>query len=162
MTRTIVIHPPNVSTAHERRKLVELDGHTIPARIYRPSLGPLDEGQAAYREADALIDTGASHVFIDNGIAGELNLPERNKKNISTVRGDVGGIGYSGRLLVRDLLFDEHIELVAMKGAEKRMNYQIVLGRAFLERFFFEYDGPNGQLVFHLADPFQIDDDYAG
>lgn len=114
-----------------------------------------------YQDADALIDTGASHVFIDAHIAGELNLPERNRKSISTVSGEVGGLGYSGRLVVRGLEFDEHIELVAMKDSEKRMNYKIVRGRTFLERFLFEYDGPSGQLVFRLPDLPYDDDGYA-
>lgn len=139
-----------------------MNGHTIPARIYRPTLGSLDEGRPMYREAEALIDTGASHVFIDDSIAGELGLQERNPKNVSTVRGDVGGVGYSALLVVKGLEFREHIEVISMKNAKKRMNYDIVLGCTFLERFFFEYDGPQGHIIFHLPDVPIPEDDYAG
>lgn len=160
-TRYVRVAPPNASTAWDRRKLVQSHGHTIKARIYRPTLGALDEGQAAYREADALLDTGASHVFIDGSIAGELGLRERNPKEVKTIHGDAGGVGYSALLYVPDLNFREHIEVVSMKNTERRMNYDIVLGCTFLERFVFEFDGPGGQILFRFEDPDSADDDYA-
>jgi predicted aspartyl protease len=161
MSRVVRIAPENAASASERRKLVQMHGHTVKTRIYRPTLGPLDEGQVAFREAEALIDTGASHIFIDASIAGSLGLRERNPKEISTVRGDIGGVGYSALLVVPDLSFREHLEVIAIKGSEKRMNYEIVLGCTFLERFRFEFDGPNGQLLFYIEEPDAISDDYA-
>jgi predicted aspartyl protease len=147
MTRHFLLSPtaPNL---RDRRRIVQIDGHTIHARIYRPTLGPLDEGQSSYKFADALIDTGASDVFIDSSIAGSLGLRERNPKSVNTVRGDAGGVGYSALLVVPELDFQEHIEVIAMRIGAGKMNYPIVLGRSFLERYRIQYDGPNGTMLF--------------
>jgi predicted aspartyl protease len=98
---------------------------------------------------NALIDTGASDVFIDASIAAELNLRERNPRTIKTIRGDAGGSGFAAYLAIPDLDFGENFEGVALRmQGQGRMNYDMVLGRTFLERYRIQYDGPSGTMLF--------------
>ncbi len=148
MTHHFLISP-EAPDAPTRRRLVEIEGHTIRARIYAPVAGKLNPA-APFREvSNCLIDTGASDVFIDASIAAELNLRERNPRTIKTIRGDAGGVGYGAYLAIPDLHFGENIEVVALRmQGQGRMNYDIVLGRTFLERYRVQYDGPSGTMLF--------------
>lgn len=148
MTKHFLISP-DAPDAVTRRRLVEIEGHTIRARIYGPMVGKLNPEAAHRTVTNALIDTGASDVFIDASIAAELNLREHNPRTIKTIRGDAGGAGYGAYLAVPDLHFGENIEVVALRiQGSGRMNYDIVLGRTFLERYRVQYDGPSGTMLF--------------
>ena len=70
------------------------------------------------------------------------------------------GIEYSARLVVPELGYSRFIEVVALHASQRRLSYDIILGTSFLKDFFFEYDGPNACLLFHLGDE-EPDDGYA-
>jgi len=145
---------PEAPDTITRRRLVEIEGHTIRVRIYAPTVGQLDQSAPHRTIANALVDTGASDVFIDASIAAELNLRERNPRTIKTIRGDAGGVGYSAYLAVPDLEFGENFEVVALRmQGQGRMNYDLVLGRTFLERYRIQYDGPMGTMLFEWGSP---------
>ena len=118
----------------------EFAGHHVPARILRDSLQSVDEGQPHFVGADALIDTGATYVFIDPSVASALNLKQIDQGEIETVGQRVGCAVYSGILEVPDLWFKERLNLWA--PTVKRMSYSIVLGRDFLKNFVVTFDGP--------------------
>ena len=123
----------------------EFAGHHVPAKIHRDALQGLDEGQVHYVPANALVDTGASYVFIDPSVAATLALKQVDQGEIDTVGQRVGCLVYSGILEIEDLGFRERLNLWAPNV--KRMSYSIVLGREFLRRFIVTFDGPKDCMI---------------
>lgn len=121
-------------------------GYMIQASIHR-DLGsePLSEGEAKVFSGEALIDTGASSVFIEQSVAAALNLKQVNSSEIQTAGGKVGVLVYSGVLEVPALGFKERMLLQAPKA---KICYSIVLGRSFLSRYHIFIDGPKNVLTF--------------
>jgi predicted aspartyl protease len=130
----------------------EFAGHHVPARIHRDSLQPIDEGQAPFIPSNALIDTGASYVFIDPSVAATLNLKQVDQGEIETVGQRVGCAVYSGILEVEDLHFKQRMNLWA--PTVRRMSYQIVLGRDFLKHFAVTFDGPKDCMLISTGEAF--------
>ncbi|MFT3729055.1 MAG: retropepsin-like aspartic protease [Terricaulis sp.] len=128
----------------------EFAGHHIPAKIHRDSLQSLDEGQAPYIPSNALVDTGASFVFIDPSVAVALRLKHIDNGEIDTVGQRVGCLIYSGILEIEELRFKERLNLWAPNV--RRMSYQIVLGREFLKNFVVTFDGPKDCMIIGSTD----------
>lgn len=128
-----------------------IQGFMIHARIHRDAGGPLSEGEAAMFADDALIDTGASTVFIDPSVAAALNLKQIDQSEIETAGGRVGVLVYTGVLEVPQLGFKQRVELRAPRV--KRISYTIVLGRSFLCQYHIAIDGPNNLLTFSPPGP---------
>ncbi len=118
----------------------------IHAKIHR-DLGPepLSDGEAKLFGGEALIDTGASSVFIEQSIAAALNLKQVNSSEIETAGGKVGVLVYSGVLEVPALNFKQRMRLQAPKA---KICYSIILGRSFLSRYHIYIDGPRNILTF--------------
>jgi predicted aspartyl protease len=136
-------------------------GFMIPACIHRDVGGSLSDGEQAIFSDQALIDTGASAVFIDPSVAAALNLKQVDQSEIETAGGRVGVLVYSGVLEVPLLGYKERIELRAPKV--KRISYSIVLGRSFLRQYHIVIDGPNDLLTFSRPGLVELpDDDHAG
>ncbi len=134
-------------------------GFMIPARIHRDIGQSLSEGDAAVFADHALIDTGASAVFIDPSVAAALNLKQVDQSEIETAGGRVGVSVYTGVLEVPLLNFKERVELRAPKV--KRISYNIVLGRSFLMQYHIVIDGPRNLLTFSMPGVVDLTDDHA-
>lgn len=118
----------------------------IHARIHRDlGAGALSEGEQKVFGSEALIDTGASSVFIDQSIAAALNLKQVNTSEIETAGGKIGVLVYSGVLEVPALKFKERVRLQAPKA---KICYSIILGRSFIQRYHVFIDGPQNILTF--------------
>lgn len=128
-----------------------IQGFMIPARIHRDAGKTLSEGEVAMFADDALIDTGASSIFIDPSVAAALNLKQIDQSEIETAGGRVGVCVYTGVLEVPLLGFKKRVELRAPRV--KRISYTIILGRSFLLQYHIAIDGPNNLLTFSPPGP---------
>ena len=129
-----------------------LEGPHIEIKIStaRPEF---DEGRAIgleYRELSvrALIDTGASLTVINPQIAATCKLLQTDWNKITTVGGKAGRYpAYAAAISFpeSDLPAFDVIRVVACPIIEQPF-FSCLIGRDILRKWFFTYDGPNGEV----------------
>jgi predicted aspartyl protease len=98
---------------------------------------------------EAVIDTGASGICIDQRVANRLKLIESNEKPMQLADGtSVMATGYRAVLKVKGLGFHDHVEVFGVKM--KHPSNRVLLGRSFLKRYRVNYNGP--EETFHFYD----------
>ena len=121
-------------------------GHFLPVVLRPPSLSH-PAGLAAMAAVNGLVDTGASDVCLDVRLADELGPPTIDQAELGVVGSRVPASVRVGRLEVREVGFDEPVRLFAVRM--RRPTHDVILGRAFLQRYVVTFDGPRGTMLFH-------------
>jgi predicted aspartyl protease len=101
---------------------------------------------------DALIDTGASEDFIDQSLATELGLPLVDRRSVSAALSTDMANVYMAQIHVIAL---DRVILGRFAALALRSNdfaFDVVLGRTFLRRHSFTYDGRTGDVVIRRLD----------
>jgi predicted aspartyl protease len=123
---------------------IEPDGPIIEVTIRK--VGSVFAGISAR----GLIDTGATDIVISPDIADKLELKHVNDDLLNVVGGGtLYSKVYSGLIDVPALKFNRIVPLHVVPW--KQTTHTILLGRAFLRHFIFNYDGPHG--MFHFSNP---------
>lgn len=109
-----------------------------------------------------LIDTGASHSFVERRVAQQLRLQPRRRETVrmadhkefrSEVYQALLEVGLEGDGGSDMIAFP--ISLIGLPNPDVALPYQGLLGRDFLSRFGFAYHGPDGRFALRLnPEPF--------
>ena len=111
--------------------------------------------------SDAMVDTGASCICVDNRAARELRLQKIAPTNLIAVGASHPSWLYAARVQAPELDFDRIMQVCAPDGV--RVTPRILLGRSFLQYFSFSFNGISGVFTFHnsaaeVADHHDIDE----
>lgn len=93
----------------------------------------------------ALIDTGAQECFIDCDLATRLMLPIVNRRKVAGTGGRFEVDVYLAQIYVPHLIFIQHGRFAGAYLRRGGTPYEVLMGRTFLEKFSFTYDGPFGR-----------------
>lgn len=140
----------------ERSELLRLNGPILPVLIRNPqrehtpaAVDSTDSGLLSVREANGLIDTGATSVLIEMEIAQSLGLVQTGMSDMRVVGGQVDAVVFAGQLEVPQLGYSKILPMLAPRRGQ--ISHSVLLGRSFLEDFIVTFDGPSG--IFVLARP---------
>jgi hypothetical protein len=147
MTRGPIIFGSDAPHRGERHEIYKSQGAQIPVIIRRPDNAPLDPEAKLYREANGLIDTGASIVVIDIGIARDLKLKQIDFERVGIVGDKIDAAVFGGVVEVPALGFKKRMRLYAPSG--RLWNPSVLLGRSFLADFTVSFVGQEGCFYFY-------------
>lgn len=100
--------------------------------------------------ARALIDTGADLNAIDNKLALRVGMPKIAETQVRGMTGPAIAPVYLGRVFISALDRYESGEFFGAVLSERP--YRVILGRSFLERYAFRYDGFDGRFYLRPID----------
>ena len=125
-------------------------GPTLEVQIGYDSMYRLDAGREPYIPADrhpALVDTGSALSCIDSVLATRLNLPVVEHQSIAGVGGVYRADMYLAQICIPELEWVIHGQFAGVHLAAGGQPHRALLGRHFLRRFRFVYDGPTGSVT---------------
>lgn len=111
---------------------------------YQPGGFPLQVPVPGITGVKALVDTGASESCIDVVVAGQLNLPIVNKRQISGVGGSHSVNIYLAQVHVPSLAFTIYGPFAGVSLAAGGQVHRALIGRTFLQNFTMVYEGLTG------------------
>lgn len=103
-----------------------------------------DLPKPASRGLEALIDTGAQDSYIDSPLANEFGLPLINKDTVSTALGTQDVSLHLAQIHVVALGSLILGSFAAVNLRENGIEFDVLLGRTFLQHYLFTYDGATG------------------
>lgn len=94
---------------------------------------------------DALIDTGAQESYIDRALVTQLDLPLINRDAVGSALGSAVVDIHMAQ--VRVIALDTLIlgRFAAVNLRENAIEFDMLLGRTFLENYVLTYEGPTGR-----------------
>lgn len=95
----------------------------------------------------ALIDTGAQESFIDDGLAGSLNLPLVDRVRLSGISGHHMAAVYSAQMFIPSLKFLLVGRFAGVDLIAGGLQHMALIGRTFLTHHKMTYDGMTGRVV---------------
>lgn len=125
-------------------------GPTLPVQIgFDPQFRPEDPHTVILpeRRYPALIDTGAHSSCIDSQLAEALGLPIIDRIRVGGVGGSTEVNAHLAQIYVPSLDHTIYGEFSGVHLALGGQPHQALLGRDFLRRFTFAYEGRNGTCV---------------
>jgi predicted aspartyl protease len=99
----------------------------------------------------ALVDTGASESFIDNGLAVALQLPVVDKGAVSGSIGSHPSDIYVAQIRVPALNVNIYGRFSGVNLIAGGQSHSVLLGRTFLRRLVMSYDGKTGRVTLTTA-----------
>ena len=95
----------------------------------------------------ALVDTGASHTYVDADLAPALGLPVVQRSPVSRVDGELVVNFYQAHLYMTELqvVFDGIFVGVHLQSGGQ--SHVVLLGRSFLQGFLMQYEGRTGSVT---------------
>ena len=145
MSRGPRLFGPSAQGIAEQAHEATIFGHFMPVVVRPlPSEGSTPSGLMA--ACNGLVDTGASDICIDVRLADALGLPVIDQAEVGVVGGRVPASIRVGRLEVPDVGFSHAVRLFALRM--RRATHDVILGRAFLQRYIVTFDGPRGTMLF--------------
>src|SRR3982074_1356177 len=131
-----MLYEVSAVTTEQRLHLVE-QGPLSPVRRERPAGGIGNDPPPL--EITALIDTGASGVFIETGIAQRLGLKAIGTRQVSSVtdRFDPDPV-YRVKLTINESFY---LKMEAIEMPRSADRYSCLIGRSLLKHAQFTYDG---------------------
>ena len=124
-------------------------GPTLEVQIGYDSMYRLDADREPYIPADrhpALVDTGSALSCIDSVLATRVNLPTVGSQTIAGVGGVYRADMYLAQICIPELEWVIHGQFAGVHLAAGGQPHRALLGRHFLRRFRFVYDGPSGSV----------------
>ena len=102
--------------------------------------------RSAYRHLP-LVDTGASHTYVDADLAPALGLPVVQRSPVSRVDGELVVNFYQAHLYMTELqvVFDGIFAGVHLQSGGQC--HVVQLGRSFLQGFLMQYEGRTGSVT---------------
>jgi predicted aspartyl protease len=99
------------------------------------------------RDIVALIDTGAQECFIDCDLAGYLRLPMVDRREVAGSLGKHEVDVYLAQIYIPTLDFIQYGKFAGAYLNRGGLQYGILMGRTFLEKFVLVYDGRSGRVT---------------
>jgi hypothetical protein len=124
------------------------DGPTVLVDIgfdhsWRPGKIPVPND----RDIVALIDTGARECFIDVDLAGHLQLPVVDRCEVAGSHGRHEVDVYLAQIHIPALVFTQYGKFAGAYLQRGSLQYEVLMGRTFLENFTLMYDGRSGRVT---------------
>ena len=98
------------------------------------------------KDVFALVDTGVTEGFIDNGLAIGLKLPIIDRRMISGVGGRHESNVYMAQIYCRALSYVSFARFCGVDLEAGGQSYKAIIGRTFLQEFTLEYNGQTGEV----------------
>jgi hypothetical protein len=99
------------------------------------------------RDIVALIDTAAQECFIDCDLAGHLQLPIVDRREVAGSLGKHEVDVYLAQIRIPSLNFIQYGKFAGAYLNRGGLNYGVLMGRTFLEQFILTYDGQSGRVT---------------
>jgi hypothetical protein len=124
------------------------DGPTILVDIgfdpgWRPGRIPVPND----RDIVALIDTGARECFIDVDLVTHLQLPIVDRCEVAGSHGRHEVDVYLAQIHIPALIFTQYGKFAGAYLHRGGLQYEVLMGRTFLENFNLTYDGRSGHVT---------------
>lgn len=98
------------------------------------------------RDIAALIDTGAQECFIDVDLATHLGLPVVDRREVAGSHGKHEVDVYLAQIHIPALVFTQYGKFAGAYLHSGGLQYEVLMGRTFLENFTLMYDGRSGRV----------------
>jgi predicted aspartyl protease len=99
------------------------------------------------RDLVALVDTGAQECFIDCDLANHLQLPLVDRREVAGTLGKHEVDVYLAQIHIPSLDFTQYGKFAGAYLNRGGLQYEVLMGRTFLENFTLMYDGRSGRVT---------------